>query len=114
MLNVAIFMATLPLLPRVLSRANWNVTGQAALVGRYIEKLTPQPQLEEAFGLSITKRADQFFAKIDGGSGQKRQGNLIEDNAFALTLEDEIIVFGRVERDFILKSRAAAAIHGDP
>jgi hypothetical protein len=58
-------------------------------------------------------RADQFLGEINRGPGEKGQGDGINDDLLPLAFENQVILRGLVEFDFVLKARAAAAFDGD-
>ena len=49
-------------------------------------------------------RADQFLGKVDDGIGKKGQGDAVDHNFLAGPFKDQVIVFGIIQRDVILKA----------
>ncbi len=80
-----------------------------------IEKLTPQPQLEAALGVSDHELgAGQFVDEGDLGVLQEGDRDGIDQNGLAVAFDVQVVVLGRLDQfEPILEARTAAAVDGD-
>jgi hypothetical protein len=111
MLNVAIRMATPAIQGAVLPARGVKAKPAAP----YMENDVPQPQEEVGVGvLDGEPRADQFLGEVDHRVGEEGQGDAVDHDLLALTLQHDVVLGRIVEADVVLEPRTAAAVDRDP